>query len=237
MATPEKYETIVNIQLALYLQEYVKPDEIWYLIKGDQKLGKKFVETPVIIPLPNDPDLDEAPAVIATSTDRLRIQISRKRIDLFQLVKGKKTYVQVNDSLMKSAEIVFGLLENLSINRMGYVVRFFFEDEERMDLLKKVYAKNLPLMSEKVPLKTALLQYGFSDDFEDVKDVQNHFSIRPTELNLADPKRQLLGIEIDRDFNTMKQAEDFVITWNLAKKLINAYEAELRVDDFRKLLW
>lgn len=224
---------VISTQVAFYLKETIKPDDLWFAIKKDTD-ELLFSSAPIIFPLPADSELDETPSVIISGKEGLSLNIARRRIDLILVPKKLEDFSQLSEGFNKDvvtiSNVIFSYLskEN-TVNRFGFLTRFFYEQVEPNTKLSAVFSDNIKILSPKQSLKNIALQFCITSRFINI-DVQNFFSFKSAHRNFENKK--IPGIQIERDFNTMLQKTDFSMNVKSVKEFMKKSE---KLFDFEKI--
>lgn len=233
---PQK-PNFASIQLALFFKDAITtPEDLWPELKATDFV-KTFDETPLIIPLSEDPEYDTAPTVTLTSKNSAhRALIARRRADLFWLASDndERELDGMKEGFHNLMKIFFEKVSGrMDIIRLGYVLKFFFESdkpESQIVNLLSADAKNPHgegnLHEASVKIVTRVKMEGM--------EINNNSSLSRGEKKTKDGK--VSGIILTRDFNTIPERKE-VLSWEQVLSLCTAIEGKLNLDRFQALLW
>lgn len=226
-----------GLQLALFFKDSIDaPEELWLELKKTS-LSKIFDKTPIIVPLPEDSQLDDAPAVTLTSKNLPhRISIARKRGDIHWLSSEKdhRSFQEVKDELYGWMETFFNALSNRAeIVRVGYIHRFFFETDNAADVAAKMLDSKARLLSGGGTMHEVSVKIVTRERIEDF-EINNNSSVVMGEKTAKEGK--VKGIMLTRDFNTVAEKQ-YQFTWEKLKGFCTETEKKMNVDGFSSHLW
>lgn len=242
----QKEEIIIYSQLALFFGEQLqKPEEIW--IELNKQFGGIFNEkiAPIIIPVPNQPQLNDVPIVQLRTDDGLyTCNIARGRVDFFIAGAGKEKYEDIKTDLLEKFEIFSDFfLNNTKINRVGFINRFFIEDSEQDKTISKLLNDNFT----KIYNQETSSDNTYEVDIKYISrikvadfDVNNHISIGRFFANISGQGTNIKGISIIRDINTIpeKNSENInLFSVEKIKDIINGSENTFKISELKKVLW
>ena len=193
--------TFMSCLFALYFeQELEHPDRLWKILSD--KLGK-FDQTPLILPVPNTPNLSEVPIVQVVSKNKaFRLNISRKRVDFFIYGQGKKaTYEEIKDLLIRTSKILVEETQKvITIKWAGFVRNYFIEDNNPSSLIAglidKGFRKSHDGETTEASIDFITRQKGLNIL------INNHTQIQMGSARFLDNSKEIKGLVLSRDFNS-----------------------------------
>ena len=144
--------TLLNAQLAFFFKErQERPDLLYQPL--NEAVGEIFQNTPIVVPVPNEPNLDTVP-IVQLSAGKHRINIARTRMDFFLTGTGMQTFEDVRTDFVKKVDALKGVLEtkDVAVKRVGFVRRYFISDTnagDRIGTLLVALLHNYPHPSTK----------------------------------------------------------------------------------------
>lgn len=242
----QKEEIIIYSQLALFFGEQLnKPEEIW--VELNKQFSGIFNDkiAPIIIPVPNQPQLNDVPIVQMRTDDGLySCNIARGRADFFIAGAGKEKFKDIkNDILEKFEKFSEFFLSNAKVNRVGFINRFFIEDNEQDRTIAKllnndftdIYKQSTSVDST-YEVEIKYISRIKIADFE----VNNHVSIGRFFANISGLGANVKGISILRDINTIPEnnsENSNIFSIEKIKDIINNSENVFKLSELNKVLW
>lgn len=240
-----KEEILINSQISLVFEKRNEhPENYWQGINDE--MNNVFDETPMIIPVPNEIPLDEVPVVqMKSSNGILMCNISRSRVDFYFHGNGTQKYSEIKTEFLNKVEKIthfFDVKQSIKIKRIGFVSRFFIEDETQDktismildDSFKKIHFEN----DEDNTYRT-FIRYVNRISLNNL-DTNNFTSIERFSANIIDYGNNIPGVLITRDFNTSPENENEyvgIINQEKVKTFIELSEQRFNLNLFKELLW
>lgn len=226
-----------SLQSALFFKDAVSaPEELWLELKKTT-LGKVFDETPLIVPLPDDPQLDDAPAVTLTPKNLPhRLSIARKRADLHWLAseKDNRSFAEVKEELYGWMKTLFDTFsKDKEIIRIGYIHKFFYETPDGAERIAKLLNEKTRTLNGGGTIHEASMKLVTRERIQDF-EINNNSSLVLGEKTAKDGK--IRGIMLARDFNTILE-KPYSFSWEKLKEFCEECEKKMNVEGFSELLW
>lgn len=207
------------------------------------KLGELFDEAPLIVPLPDDPDFDEAPAVLVKSSAGHVLKIARKRIDLIIGTRSnEEAYDNVRAVLLEHAEGLHGKLmaffkkHSNKINRFGFLATFFYKHEAPEAIIARLLATNPKEIHGGGGFKHCLIRYGIEDKLVDM-NIHNLTTFQAAKFTPKEGVDGKMGIKLDRDFNTIEANDEYDFGWQNIYLFLESAEKKFLLEEVTKDLW
>ena len=233
-----KGETLINTQFSVFLEGLIeKPEDIWQDMNAS--FGGIFVSPPLIIQVPQDPNLYEVPIVQLRSKNGIFVlNIARKRADFFIKGQGRDArFETVEEDLLNKSLLLFDKLDSfLSIQWIGFVSRFFIEEGEP----KKIITNVLNPEFQKIYKGSAFETFTrYVSRMELLGYVVNNFTeIQQIRAKVVGYNDDVLGILITRDFNTRPEDnKEKKITGSFVKDFILESEKNFELEKIKEILW
>lgn len=206
----DKEEILINSQVALFFdQPLKKPEDFWQPL--NEIMDEIFDQTPMILPVPNEPSLNEVPIVQMRSGSGIySCNISRGRADFFH--NGSQEQDKFSDIeelfINNEAQNFFAFFNDrqIKIKRIGFITRFFIEEEKQDEVIAKLLNNNFKRLHDGATYET-YIRYVSRDVFDELK-INNYTSIERSNAKIKTKGNNIKGILITRDFNTIPE-EDF----------------------------
>ena len=171
-----KEEIIINTQIALFFDGLIeRPDQLVEFFNVE--MGNIFNQIPVVVPVPNESQLSEIPVVQLSSTDGVySCNIARSRVDFFHTGVGKQKFSNIKSDFQNEAEKLYEFFSGKTkIKRIGFVTRFFFEDEKQDETIAKLINEDFKKLHNGITHQ-AYIRYVSNIKFNDF-EVNNFTSI------------------------------------------------------------
>ena len=155
--------TVINIQLALFFQEPInRPDKLISPI--NENLKDLFDSAPIMLPSKDAP-INVPLIQLSSENKKYNCNIANNRIDFFfnPIIEISDFSDIQNEIEQKEKLFIKAIYESTEIsglNRIGHVIRYFIEDENPTETLKKSYFKK-----ELGNLKDLKIKYTNDDSF------------------------------------------------------------------------
>lgn len=235
----EKEKIIINSQFALFFdQPIMKPEEFWQGLNS--KMDNIFDQTPTILPVPNDPNLNDVPIVqMKSSTGIYSCNISRGRADFFHAGSGKEDFAVIKNNFIKEVSNLFIFFKDnpIKVKRIGFVSRFFVQDDDQDKTIAKLLNDEFKKIHGENTYET-YVRHVSRDEIDEFK-INNLTTIEKFFARIAGAVENTKGILITRDFNTVPGEENYkdVFTVEKIKSFIEKSEEKFKLDDINKILW
>lgn len=241
-----KEEILINSQFALFFDIPIqKPEELW--ISLNKEFDGVFNQNipPVIIPVPNQPQLHEVPVVQLRSDDGIyTCNLSRGRADFFIAGSGKEKYSNIkSDLLEKFVNFSTFFFRETKINRIGFVTRFFFEENNQDKVIAKLLQdKFVRIFREATDVDNIHevdIKYVSRITIDNL-DVNNNTNVNKFFANITDVGANVKGILITRDFNSIPEKKTEykdILNSNRVESFLELSEMNFKLDEIKKILW
>lgn len=222
-------------QFAMYFKRTIdKPDIVWNTINNE--LNGLFDQTPIIIPVPTDTQLNEVPVVQVTSSNNLKLTISRSRLDFYVGSKNKNDkYINHKESIIKYSQYFTKLLgENISW--IGFISNFFLESKNPAILISSILNENFRNLHPGQTLESTI---DFISTVEVAgKKVNNHTQLIQGSAKYKGEDKESPGVVIIRDYNTKPEHNsNNYINEDYVKIFINYAQDNFLLDQIIKDIW
>jgi len=234
----EKEEILINTQFALFFEQPInRPD----LLVNDfnQAIGNVFDQIPITLPVP--PDLLDVPVVQLNKADGIySCNIARGRVDFFHAGVGKQKFSDIKDDFQNETEKLYEFFsDRTKIKRIGFVTRFFFDDEKQDEIIAKLIDKNFKDLHNGKTQETYVRYVSRMDANEfDGFEVNNFTSIEKFFVRISGVGENIKGILVTRDFNTNPE-KNYSNEFNKEKikDFIAKSEGQFNLDKIKDILW
>ncbi|MFH1233418.1 MAG: hypothetical protein V1649_02080 [Patescibacteria group bacterium] len=233
----EKQEILINSQFALFFDQPIqKPENFWQPL--NDYMDKVFDQTPIILPVPNDANLNEIPIVQMKSMSGIySCNISRGRVDFFHAGEGEQKFSDIKDNLIKEVSNLFIFFNDkqTKIKRIGFVTRFFMEDEKQDETISILLNDNFKKIHNGTVYET-YIKYVSRDKIKNLK-INNYTTIEKFSANISKKGNNIKGVLITRDFNTIPEEnykDEFLLEID---KFIEKSEEKFNLENIKKELW
>lgn len=232
-----KKEIIINIQLALFFSNpLIKPEEFWQSFNSS--MDSIFDNTPLIMPVPNDPKVYDIPVVQMNSSRGVySCNIARNRVDFFVAGVGEQSFSDIKSDLLEKSEKFFRFFsEKSKIKRIGFVSRFFIEDKGQDKTIANLLNDNFKALhnGDVHEVSVRYVSRVKIDSF----DINNFTTIEKFLARISGIDERKKGILITRDFNTIQEKNyENQLDWNDIKKIVDASVKKYKLEDIKKVLW
>lgn len=233
-----KEEILIESQFAFFFENpVVKPEELWQQI--NDKLTNIFDQTPVIIPVPYDPNLYDVPVVQMRSGNGIfRLNLARGRADFFYAGSGKQKFSDIQVDFTDKLLDLFAVFSDLEIKtkRIGFVTRFFIEDIEQDKTIKKLLIENFTSLFD-TEVNEVGIRYVTRMQEGEFK-LNNFTAAERFNARIIGEEKPVKGVLITRDFNTAPE-ENYgnKINAETLKNIINVASGKFKLDELKKILW
>jgi hypothetical protein len=231
----EKEEILINTQFAMFFEQPIARTDL-LVSELNNVMGNIFDQIPIIIPVP--PDLVDVPVVQMNSSNGVySLNIARGRADFFHAGVGKQKFADIKNDFQGEVEKLFNFFSNkFKIKRIGFVTRFFFEEEKQDEIISKLIDKNFrDLHNGKT--QEAYVRYVSRINFNDL-EVNNFTAIERFFARISGLGDNIKGILVTRDFNTIpeKNYSDYFNKEKI-KDFIAKSEGQFNLDKIKDILW
>ena len=228
----------MQAQFALYFNsDLERPADLWENLHSE--MGK-FDQSPVIIPIPNEPALIEVPIVqVVSKNSSFRLNIGKRRLDFFVYSQEGKDAVFENtrNLLLNSAEILTRKTrEKIEIQWIGLVLNFFIIGSKPQEVISK-------LLDDKFKkIHQGNTQEASIDYIAQIKalnkKINNHTHLQAASAKFKDEEEELEGMILSRDFNTKPEnSSSNYIDEEFVKEFLQFSEVSLNIEEIKALLW
>ncbi len=207
----------VNFQFAFFFDESIRPDLFLSDLIKEKELGDVFDQTPVTIPIPDEPQFDITPIVQFNSQNNLHgLNISRKRADYFAYSSDRVNNFSFDEIKLNLIKNVLRILDffkknNVSINRIGFITNFFSEEEpiNLNNALEKRFRAIYLGTPRSVNLDYIARHNFLINDFDVF--INNRILIKKGDVEFFKNNNSEIknGFLIVRDFNTVPEKNSF----------------------------
>jgi hypothetical protein len=231
----EKEEILINSQFAMFFEEPIsRPDLL--VSELNNIMGNVFDQIPIIIRIPTD--LVDVPVVQMNSSNGVYIlNIAYGRVDFFHAGVGKQKFADIKNDFQKEVETLYEFFSSKTkIKRIGFVTRFFFEEEKQDKIISKLIDKNFrDIHNGKT--QEAYVRYVSRIIFNDL-EVNNFTAIEKFFARISGVGDNIKGILVTRDFNTNpeKNYSDYFNKEKI-KDFIAKSEGQFNLDKIKDILW
>jgi hypothetical protein len=217
-----------------YKQIIEKPEDLWIAI--NKELKNFFDQTPLIVPVPNEAQLNEFPVVQANSSKGVRLTISRSKLVLYFDVKSKEeTFKNNKKEICDKSTALIKLLDS-NINWIGLISLFFIQTDKPAILISNILDKEFKKIHEGSVLESTV-DFISTVVFEN-RRINNHTQLLQGKLAFKGEKEDNTGLVITRDFNTRPQSnDDNYINADFTKLFIDYVETHFSIDKITKNIW
>lgn len=231
-----KHPDFAATQLAIFFKDRLsEPVELWPLLKGSD-LGKTFNKTPLIIPLPDDTELDLAPAVTMLAEGLPhQIVLTRKRADLHWLASDadNRSLDEIKGEFKEWAKMFFEVVSSkIELTRIGYVNKFFYVSETPDNSIGNFLSDSAKKTHGDEKIKEVNVKIVTKTDFEEMKVNNNSTIVRGVR---NDKEGETKGIMLTRDINTIQEKE-YKFDWPITERFIDWSIGKLNLEKFTELL-
>lgn len=235
----KKNKVFINAQFAAYFNEELeKPEQIlWPAL--NVSLKNELDQTPIILPVPNEPSLIDVPIVQAVSKNSaFKLNISRRRVDFFIYGQGKKaTYQDIQKLLIDLEKDIVKEVNNVvQIKWIGLILNFFIEEKNPNVVISKLIDSKFKSLHKG---KTIEASVDYIEQIEVLtKKVNNHTQLQAGKAKFKSEKNDTPGVLISRDFNTKPEENGSnYVNEEFTKEFIQFVEKNLNLDEIISLLW
>jgi len=228
----DKQNTIINTQFALFFDTPLdRPDLLWTSI--NEKFEGIF-NTPIIMPVPNEPALRNVPVVQMISGKNININIARSRIDLYIAGTGRQEFKDIKSNLKSNLlKLIQSLDKNIKFSRIGFVCRFFIDEENQDNAIANALKEN-PTVIQGGNIFEIFVRFVTRNLLLDYE--VNNFTVIEKFVGLIAGEGEKKGILITRDFNTIPEKK-----YDLDDAKLNSFideaEKNFKLDKIFNILW
>lgn len=235
----------ISTQFALFFDKPTRPEI--FISDFLKEMGDIFDQSPLTLPVPNSPELDNAPVVQFASSNGLHSCIfARKRVDYIHFSSDRKKqyeFDEVKAEILANIEKFSKFFEGKAdINRIGFLTNFFVKDEQGGKIIANVINKDFR-DEQGGDVRDAKLQYGSrikttNGEFE----LNNITTLDKQKITLYENSipMQQDGVVMARDFNTAQEkTKDYLgkFTIDNIKYIIAEAEKNFKQDNISKIIW
>jgi hypothetical protein len=210
-------------------------------------MGSVFDQQPVVIPVPNDPELENTPIVQYVSSNGMySCSFAKRRVDYYHFSSDKKEqyqYNEINDIFLKNVERYFDFFsKKVRINRVGFLTKFFVQEEKQGETIAKLISEDFRNIHGG-SVRDAKLQYISRIETKNREFIlNNNTTIEKTSTTLFGNSKEIQqnGVLITRDFNTVPEKVneyEGIFTIEKIKQIIKEGEENFKLNDIAQLLW
>lgn len=237
-----KEEILINSQIAFFFKDPIfQPEKIYQDIID---IIPELDVTPLVIPIPNEPQLYEVPIVQLKSEDGVySFNIARKRCDLFIAGEGIQKFDDKKEKITQNADALFNYFSSKTpISRVAFVSRFFIEDVSQDEIISKLLVdefKNIYKGEDGVVNPSEVfIRYIQKSKILQTVEINNFTSVERQSVNIAGKGVNIKGVQITRDFNT-DQTKDYseIMNNKILKELIMYGQDNFKLNELKEILW
>lgn len=234
-----KEEILIESQFAFFFQDLItKPENFWSSISDGLNI---FDQTPIILPVPLDPNLNGAPVVQMRSGNGVfRLNLARARADFFYAGSGKQQFLTIQNDFISKVKKLLSLFQEseTEIKRVGFVTRIFIEDEEQDKTIKKLLASEFTTLFEGDVKEAAVRYVTKTQTVDDAFKLNNFTTVERFDARIAGETQPLKGILISRDFNTDPE-ENYSKKFDAEKveQIVGFAVTNFKITEFKNMLW
>lgn len=228
----DKKSTIINTQFALFFDTPLdRPDLLWTSINGG---FENIFNTPIIMPVPNEPVLYGVPVVQMVSGKNININIARSRIDLYIAGSGRQEFKDIKENLKNNlSKLINALGKDIKISRIGFVCRFFIDEEDQDAAISKALKEN-PTNIQGGKLFEVFLRFVTRNTLLEYE--VNNFTVIEKFSGLIANEGEKKGILISRDFNTIPEKK-YYFDSTAINSFIDEAEKNFQLEKIFNILW
>lgn len=233
-----KNEILIESQFAFFFENPIsKPEGLWQQI--NDKLTNIFDQTPVIIPVPYDPNLYDVPVVQMRSGNGIfRLNLARGRADFFYAGSGKQKFSDIQADFADKIIDLFAVFSDFEMKtkRIGFVTRFFIEDTEQDKTIKKLLIDSFTGLFD-TEVNEVGIRYVTRMQEGEFK-LNNFTAAERFNARIIGEEKPTKGVLITRDFNTAPE-ENYgnKISAEILKNIISVTSGKFKLDELKKILW
>lgn len=235
----KKTKVFINTQFAIYYnKELEKPEqELWPALSATLK--NQLDQTPMILPVPNQPTLIDIPIVQAVSKNNaFKLNISRRRVDFFVYGQGRNaTYKGIQKLLYELERNLVKEVNNIvQIKWIGLILNFFIEDSNPDMIISRLIDSKFKSLHKGKTLEASV---DYIEQIEVLgKKINNHTQLQAGRAKFKSEKSEEPGVLISRDLNTKPEENgDNYVDEEFTEKFIQFAEQNLNLDEIISLLW
>ncbi|NCN22363.1 hypothetical protein GW934_02600 [Candidatus Falkowbacteria bacterium] len=230
----DKEEILINTQLALFFESPIsRPDS--FVVDFNKIMGNIFDQIPVILPVPNE--LSDVPVVQMNTTNGIySCNIARGRVDFFHAGVGKEKFSNIKSDFQNESKKLYEFFsDKTKIKRIGFVTRFFFEDEKQDETIAKLINENFRKLHNGTTHQ-AYIRYVSNIKINEF-EVNNFTSIEKFLARISEMGDNIKGILVTRDFNTNPEIS-YASSFDVLKinSLIKEAEERFLLEEIKKAL-
>lgn len=231
-------EIIINAQLALFFDKeklIARPDEL--VSSFNDAIGKPFDQVPMVVPVPNDQQLNMLPIVQMISKNGIySCNIARGRADFIVAGEGEQKLIDIKVNFLEKVGSFYDFFASKTfVSRIGFVVRFLIPDTSPEAKIKLVINDDFNKIFDGEQIYEAYTRYISRTTINDLK-VNNFTTLEKTSAKIGSGQRA--GILLTRDFNTVPE-ENYKnsLSSEVVKQFIETASGRFKVEEIKKILW
>jgi len=233
VSKPEQVLILMQFALVDFESRLQEPDDMWNVVK--HSMSQVFDQTPFMRPVDGALANDSIPSVHLNSSTVYSMDIARSRMDFYTAGAGAQRVEEVQGDFLKRSLEVFDLFSRYAPQRIGFVVRVFYEIPTPIPCAQRLLGLRY---SELAPGNAASLQLRYLAhlDWEDL--TINSTTIIDTDItaNILGRGPGILGIQVTRDFNNVA-AGHLLLDADRVTRFVNFGLSSLWLDRTEKSLW
>ncbi len=233
----DKEEILINTQLALFFEQLIsRPDELWQ--QFNTEMDGIFDQIPLTVPVPNETQLAEVPVVQMNSNKGVySCNIARGRVDFFHRGVGKQTFSDIKNDFLQEIEKYFNYFSGKTkIKRIGFVTRFFIEDNNQDKTIAKLLNKKFIKLHDN-NVHEAYIRYVSRIKIGEF-DVNDLTIVERFLARISGIGDNIKGILVTRDFNTIpEQLYSSKLNSRIIKDFLNESEKKFNLKNFKNVLY
>ncbi len=230
-------EILINTQLALFFEQPIsRPDELWQ--QFNIEMNGVFDQVPLTLPVPNETQLLEVPIVQMTSSKGIySCNIARGRVDYFHSGAGKQNFLDIKNNFLDEIGKYFNFFSGkIKIKRIGFVTRFFIEDNNQDKTIAKLLNKKFTELHDN-NVHEAYIRYVSRIKIGEF-NVNDLTIVERFLARVSGVRDNIKGIMITRDFNTVPETNySNKLSEKKIKILIKKAEGCFNLNGIRNILW
>jgi hypothetical protein len=231
----EKDEILINSQFAMFFEQPIsRPDLL--VSELNNVMGNIFDQIPIIIPVP--PDLVDVPVVQMNSSNGVySLNIARGRADFFHAGVGEQKFADIKNDFQKEVETLYEFFSSKTkIKRIGFVTRFFFDEEKQDEIIAKLIDKDFRNLHNG-KTQEAYVRYVSRINLNNL-EVNNFTAIEKFFARITGVGDNIKGILVTRDFNTNPEKNySDKFSKEKIKNFITQGENWFNLDKIKNILW
>ena len=196
-------------------------------------------DSPLVVPVPNEQQLYNVPVVsLKSKNSSVSVNIARARADIFIAGEGREKFDSKRDKIIEDVKSFFNYFYKLTkIKRIGFVTRFFVEDDDQDKSIERLLADQFKDLNEG-SVHEAFVRYVTRIENMSGFSVNNFTSVEKKLAKIKGVGDNVKGVLITRDFNTDPE-QSYVGKFNaeIIEQFLNMSEQNFNLDKIKNILW